>query len=224
MMSRRGILGLPSLLAFPGCSVALPAYRYKLSGSAVYDGKLCEGSSVVEVRTQDTYGLERRKTITGPIGQATVIDLGDDGVIFALLNRIHGAYDTSEDAYWTDTPTGMLATLYDVPNKQEIGPVIDSIRASRRKDFLKPHECPAIAYARNRGDPTGIVAVNAAYPSRELGSGLSSFKLSIEIVEEEVSSGITSTFPWLKNGRGSILRIQTRSNPFNYDDFRQGVL
>src|SRR5437762_1764708 len=94
------LLILGSILT--GCGSLSEAIRYRLTINVEVDGKLVSGSGVIQVKQSDTRGLFGSMGGFGSevSGEAVVVDLGQHGVLFALLHGPKAGYGDLGGPAW----------------------------------------------------------------------------------------------------------------------------
>ncbi|MEQ1705498.1 MAG: hypothetical protein ABL867_05940 [Rickettsiales bacterium] len=218
-----GVIALV-LLGMYGCyhSVAPSAtIRYKLTLTVDDNGKQYTGSSVVEVYRQDTtkvfagiggYGGNYK-------GEAVAVDLGEKGVLFALLR----GKDT------VDHPLYIFMKSFPeyFPARADIT-VIDGMRKldhDKPKTNLSFDKLPMLVRFRDINDPKTVELVDPNDLEKTFGTGVKLVSATIEMTDEGVTSGVEkyiSKASWKEHGYAEW-RANLRYDQviFDWEDFER---
>ena len=250
MISRRAFsigLSTTALIAIPACGMlghSLPTYRYRLTVEVDTPEGIKTGASVIEVRTTlagkptlpDANALEIRVK-----GQAVMVDLGQRGVLFALLRRetfenwaggvmelvtprpVGGPH---KDAY-ANWHAAMLANTgrHVLPR---YAPHVDSPPGPPAKPGDPPRDYPLLVRFRNLADPTTVERVDPDDLVRSFGPGAKLRQITVELTDDPVTTGIEKRLGWLKQSEDGGLdpSLGAFANPslaqtLSFSDFRR---
>jgi hypothetical protein len=199
-----GILGLVGVIVW---KLAFPTYthRYRLTIEIEADGKVHQGSGVIEVGYNSHGPLEhfvQGKYDTTTKGRAPIADLGSRGIILASLLPFRGADGTGHKPVH--------------PNKLALGAFYGERRVKNPNGKVgELRAWQAIAYESGRkvlplelapefiwlSDPTQrstAVLITASEIPSIVGSSVKLRSISVEITTDPVSDEIYSKLPWLK--------------------------
>lgn len=192
-----------TMLLFTACGEQLPTYRYRLTVEVETPEGLRTGSSVIEVRTHEGAafpGPEAASTHSRIRGEAVAVDLGPRGVLFALLNS-------------PDRQTGAGGYAWALlPNRPTSGRDADerrenyrALRAVRGRVELPPDRYPMLVRFRDISDPATVEEIEPGVLSRAFGDGVRIRQITVEMTDEDVTSGIESRLAWLPELNGGYL-------------------
>ena len=226
-MRRRGVLAIlaGAALALPGCGVAgerLPDYRYRLTVEVETPEGLRSGSSVIEVRT----AIAGQNSIPTPgaisrqaRGEAVKVDLGARGVLFALLR-------SDENSDWASGV--MFGFAPTVPPTRDADGKYDSsahtkarfmAMLKRREPIVLPERFPGSRYIEGGparpmlvrftdiADPTTVERVDPGDLATSFGPGVKLRRITIQLTNDLVTTGIEKRLGWLPSQRGSLIPI-----------------
>lgn len=185
------------LVSLYGCyHVAMPSVtlRYKLTLTVDDNGKQYTGSSIVEVYRQDTtkvfgsmggYGYDFK-------GEATVVDLGEKGVLFALLKDSNSG---------KGLPPYLLLSAFNMAlgssNVVDLMRKLDKVRP-RPKVPLEFSKLPMLVRFRDINDPKTVELVDPNDLEKTFGKGVKLVSATVEMTDEGVTIGVEKWLPWLK--------------------------
>lgn len=200
-----------ALLAFAicGCS-ASPELRYRMTIAVDTPEGLKAGSSVWSWRIAKG-GLDR--PYNGRFrGEAIAVDLGARGMLFGLLvgrnadgKPVHGAMQLLPERTFGDTGRGIRGE-----RKLHRDRVADVADLSKREGLAAELDCSATAKIdscqflvkfRDISDPSSVEAVNPSDLGSAFGGGVRLRRVTIEITDEPVTTGIDEIIPWLDRYR-----------------------
>lgn len=219
------------MIAFPSAAV-----RYRLTLEATVKGEPKTGSGVIEV----TYGknstfLSHSELSINVRGEAVSLDLGEQGILFALLK---GGTDSRSSPDWivfraANFPYGSL------PRPVEEG--LRQVRKLSGKYELPLTSLPLLVRFRDLTDPTTVERVDPLDIGKSFGDGAKLTRATLEIVPagiwpfnwygitgELITSRIEKQLPWLKgmttNIDGTSFTSSNKlSNSLNSNDFKKGT-
>lgn len=233
MLSRRGMIGLTMLgagvLALSACALAgdaTPDYRYRLTVEVETPEGLRSGSSVIEVRTAvapDWAIPTPGKVSFRERGEAVAVDVSEGRTLYALLR-------SENDTGWAGRVMFMLAP-------EPPGDVEDRFLA-RYDNLLKltgpielPRTWPAQAHLPERSaypmlvtfadpaDPASVALVDPDDLAATFGEGTRLKRLTVELTDDPVTTGIEKRLGWLDayrgkwfNGRSTVFEDLTTSD------------
>lgn len=190
-------------LGLLGCSFVddTPDYRYRLKLYVHTPEGPRTGSSVLAVRTSFSRpGSSPAGTMIDlrVTGEAPVVDLGARGVLFALLRQL-GNYE------WP----GMVMYMLVPPRPRE--PFIEQFQRmlSLKGEITLPRQWPPAGHLPARsaypllvtlGDmmnPKSAAEVDPDDLAATFGAGVSLNKITVELTEDEITTGIQERLPWL---------------------------
>lgn len=207
------VIGLV-LLGMYGCyHSAIPSatIHYKLTLVVEGNGKQYTGSSVVEVYREDTtkvfagiggYGGNFK-------GEAVAVDLGEKGVLFALLKQQDNV----------DYPLYIFMKSFPeyFPARADIT-VIDGMRKldhDKPKSGLPFDKLPMLVRFRDINDPKTVELVEPDDLEKSFGKGVKLVSTTLEITDEGVTSEVDKWLPWLEKLKGGYLHggFTSRESP-----------
>lgn len=191
------------MMLFPSATV-----RYRLTLEAEVDGKPTIGSGVIEVNYRKNLRLlgASADIVTEVRGEAVSIDIGKQGVVFALLARGKNPRSDPED---------IIPILFDLTTGGLDSADIPSISALSGRRDLPSESLPPLAHfddTRNAGSAALVEPSNLAVSP---GAAVSLSRAYVEIVSAgywplnhfgvtgvPVSRGIEEKLPWIANPSG----------------------
>ena len=198
-MMRKVMFAGAMALTLLGCAEMFPErYRFELTVEVDTPEELRSGSGVYEVWANNKTSLlpEEAKRDWGVRGEAVAVDLPNGRTLFALLktNAIHqdmaGLSMTALDpAFRNDVveSAGRIASGEGVRQQAEVA----------REDY------PMLVTFRDLADPTSVQAANPADFSSVFGPGYALRRVSVQITDDEVTTGIERRLPWLPSLQGN---------------------
>ena len=184
-------------------------------------------------------------------GEAVAVDLPGRKVLFALLTlpgSSEGAAGFAEDAFSARIPLGdddyakRLDALkqqrgvgvlpphdprYDLKSYRQLGGDVITQVGPRRTDNLFA-SYPMLVTFGNLNDPKSVIRVDPAHLDNTFGPGVQLKRITVQITDQPVTTGIDRRLPWLGNYNDKMLdghRIndsQLFSNRLSEDDFKAG--
>ena len=182
------------LLGMYGCyHVAVPSatIHYKLTLIVDDNGKQISGSSVVQVYREDTtkvfsgiggYGGEFK-------GEAVVVDLGQKGVLFALLK----GDPTRTENYGSSEPLFIALRAF-----AKSGNVIDNMRQLNKdkpETNLDFDLVPMLVRFRDINDPKTVELVDPNDLEKTFGKGVKLTSATIKITDEKITTIVNKYMP-----------------------------
>lgn len=238
-MMRRSLLqvlgtGLLSL-TLPACSSAkdtAPDYRYRLTVEVETHEGLRSGASVIEVR--QNIGRSGSSPLHSQIyrhakGEAVAVDLPGGKTLFALLR-------SDSDVEWAAQVMHLLAPQIQGETSQDS---FDNVLLIKGKVEV-PRTFPRVAWIPTRsaypmmvvfGDPTDPTSVTKVDPddlAATFGEGVKLKRVTVELTDDPVSTGIEKRLAWLSSYPEPSLRPGHDLNDFSlpatlrHGDFRRG--
>ncbi len=180
----------------PGCGRRLPTYRYRMTVEVETPEGLKTGSSVIEVRTTNSPafpGPEAGGTRTRVKGEAVIVDLGEAGLLFALLRGQSGDVDAA-GFYAADTLLGIRMNTGSAEDRRE---KIRRLMAVERKGEIRPNRYPMLVRFRDIDDPTTVERVDPDNLAASFGEGYRLRRITVAITDDRVSEGIEERLDWL---------------------------
>ncbi len=162
--------------------------RYKLTYVVEVKGEMRSGSSVVEIRTEDTSKLPilGRGFGSSATGEAVVVDLGDGRYLFSLLNN--------------------AATLpfkpftNHLPSTNRAVDVVRALRSEKASIELTNDQLPLLVTFSNPDNPKSVRRVNPENLAATFGAGVRLKLVKLEITDEPVTSGsVNAALPWFSD-------------------------
>lgn len=209
--------------------------RYRLTLEAIADGQQKTGSGVIEVKYSKQSALAAQPPLQIRVaGDATVLDLGNRGAIFALLK----AGDDSRSG-----PEYIVLRAFNFPHGAVPDPIDDGLLKLRQlsgKRELPLSSLPMLVHFRDARDQMSVEKIDPYNVSSRLGPSVALTRATIEIVRPGVwpfnQFGITGDpvtrtaqtyLPWLKALGGKYLGggSSARSAPLELDseNFSRGL-
>ncbi|MEP5936912.1 MAG: hypothetical protein ABJ239_01165 [Erythrobacter sp.] len=214
VMFRVLILTVASL-ALAGCNAFddTPTYRYRMTVEVDTPEGLKTGSSVIEVDTQFQQNPESpasQRTRRRARGEAAVVDLGERGLLFALL-RSEDDVDFASRIMFLLAPKGR-----DKNGNRFLG------RFNNMLEMTEPVELPATqaeinpSLAEMKGrpmlvtfgdltDPTTVKGVDPDDLAESFGDGVSLRRITVQITDDPVTASIEDQLGWLPEHTGTLL-------------------
>lgn len=183
-----------------------PAYRYRLTVEVETPEGLRSGSSVIEVQTS----LASSSSIASPgsvshrvRGEAVVVDLPDSRTLFALLR-------SDVDMDWASRVMFMLARQ-GVPDAEDpflarfnnLLKLKGTIELPRTwQDVAHRNEesaYPMLVTFDDLDEPTSVDRVDPENLAAKFGAGFSLKRITVELTDSKVSSGLRGRLKWLSD-------------------------
>ncbi len=191
-------------LAVSGCSLTdqTPVYRYRLTVEVDTPDGVKTGSSVIEVDTEVAggYSIPTPGRVTNRVrGEAVTVDLGEGRVLFALLR-------SEADIDWAGRVMYRLSPQYAGENALRDGyrnmlrhrPERTVPRHFSRADQVNERSAyPMLVTFRDIDDPTSVEEVDPDDLAATFGEGVSLKRITVQITDDPVTSGIGQRLGWL---------------------------
>jgi hypothetical protein len=203
------------------------ALRYRLTIEVEVDGKIYSGSGVIEARYEipPRWMLGANRVVPSVRGEAVVVDLGERGVLFALLRGV----PVEESRGYVADATAMPLKEFNVTGS---GGVDDSVLRKmgnlKARAEIPPSRLPMMVRFRNLDDPKSVERVNPSDLSASFGLNTRLLRVTIETTRDGVTSGIETRLKWLKglktylDGKSGHVSNDV-SNVLTGSDFRWGL-
>jgi hypothetical protein len=185
------VFAIGALVAAYMYTYPIYTYRYRLTVNIELDGKVHSGSSVIEIGWQagpaigdgGGYGPTIR-------GQATLVDLGDRGVVVATLGESYGpARDGALGAPWVAAEAfGNHSTGDEIPDLPRL----------RGKRDLALNKLPRFLWFSNPQDPNTARKLLVQDIPATFGSAARFAGATVEITNDPIVVDIRQKFSWLK--------------------------
>jgi len=189
-----GIIALIGLLFLTGCGQLFPnTYRFRMTVEVETPEGIKTGSSVYEVKAADTgsilpEGAKRTWTVKG---EAVAVDLGGGRTLFSLLKT---------SAHFGDLAGLSMNTLY--PEFREEGYDVVGVAAKlgERESGDEPAivgkpDYPMLVTFADIADPKSVGLVEPDNLAASFGEGVALKRITVEITDEDVTSGIEELLP-----------------------------
>lgn len=214
MMARRGVIGLlagATTLVLTGCGLLFPSdrLRQKITVEVETPAGLRSGSSVVEteVRKGKSWG-DASGTTFKLEGEAVAVDLPGGRTLFALLR---GGGDTQGDAaaYQTRLLYEALnaGAAASVPVEVEGMNVMQARAAAKSAEvsLILPEKLyPMLVTFADNSDPKSVERVAPALLAATFGPGVRLRRITVEVTDDDVTTGIEKRMGWLQSHQGSL--------------------
>jgi hypothetical protein len=171
------------------------------------------GSNVVELKTYFLGGVTRAlgHAVRGEgRGEATVVDLGPRGLLFAtvaseeaLLSGRVGFYAGCEAPFPRAKFPGKF--VQGGSSDDEYRDYLDELNRQKPKGDLPFNGLPMLARFGDPSDPTSVERVDPSDLAASFGAGVKFDRMSIEITDDPVTTGIEAVLPWLARGESERL-------------------
>jgi hypothetical protein len=198
-VKRRGVLVLLGLSLLAGCSEP----DRDINGRLILEVETPEGtkvgSSVVAYRFHLNSTFERMSGSTWYErmlrGEATVVDLGARGLLFALLRNDLDRPDSIKGPSPLWFRDAYKARGYD--DGERILEMMDAIKRDKPRMELPPSRAPFLVRFRDIDDPATVEKVDPEHLDVSFGAGVRLKRATIEITSDPVTTGIEKRLGWL---------------------------
>ena len=173
------------------------------------------GSNVVEYKTYFPGGLITRAQGYGVIGrgqgEATVVDLGERGLLFATLaneERLANGGLSFYAACEIPFPRQNFLNKFEQRGSanDEYADYLDELNRQKPKGEVPFKDLPMLVRFRDPNDPTSVERVDPSDLAAIFGSGVKLDSMTIEITDAAVTKGIEAVLPWLEGRESQRLR------------------
>ena len=189
-------------MALAGCNT--PARRFRERLTLVVDtpeGRV-SGSSVTEHETvfQDGWwgGMAGHTRLFRTRGEATVVDLGARGLLFALLGRDKERKNSSGPGSYEILTFGGTKERTSDDDDEELALFIDTLNRARPTGDIPIENIGLLVRFRDPNDPKTVERVDPNNLAASFGAGVTLARATIEIVNEPLTAGIEARLPWLQ--------------------------
>lgn len=214
-MARRGVIGLIAGVAtavLTGCGlIGGKSYRFRMTLEVDTSDGLRTGSSVYEVTAQNHAKLlpDMRGRSRDVRGEAVAVDLPSGQTLFALLKTMNRAGDddlaamsmaTLDPAYkndWVES-AARIAAGDGIRSPAEVPPT-DSYDGYDKGHPIKTQvsNYPMLVTFTDISDPSSVKLVDPADLAASFGPGVKLKRITVEITDDPVTSGIEKRLGWL---------------------------
>jgi hypothetical protein len=165
------------------------------------------GSSVVEIKTYFPGGLTRAQgygVIGKGQGEATVVDLGARGLLFATLAS-EKKLASAGGGYFSGAGCNAPFPREKFPGKfvpgqsanNEYTAYLDELNRQKPKGDVPFKYLPMLVRFRDPRDPASVERVDPSDLAASFGAGVKLDRMSIEITDAPLTKGIEAVLPWL---------------------------
>jgi hypothetical protein len=214
-MTRRnmvaGLVAGTSLIVLTGCSLQpWVTFRFRMTVEVETPQGLKTGSSVMKISAKKTkislaalqYSLPMRLT-----GEAVAVDLADGQTLFALVSDYSGGEPLSK---------GVLDSFAGEPNFRaglswdgyldKLVALIRKLGRSASVGRTEPiRKLPTLVRFRNLSDPKTVELVDPSDLAKSFGPGVKLKSITLTIVDEPLTRGLQTRFPWWNEYEGRSL-------------------
>lgn len=204
------IFALPVLITACGESVP-PGYRYKLKLELDVGGQVYSAFNVVDVLFIPKEFPDKH-TKLAVTGEAVFVDLGPGRrpLIALLTARIKPENRPAQarQGWGEATPGGTIGRAFrDEPELSDGDGEIEGgvgVFAGRGPREIEPSYLPDLVTFEDVNSPKSVMAVDPSDLQATLGPGVSWHKITLEITDEPLTTGIEEKLPWLKTVYGYL--------------------
>ncbi|KEO89086.1 hypothetical protein EH31_13690 [Erythrobacter longus] len=207
---------LSALLASTGCTAedAAPDYRYRLTVEVDTPEGLRTGSSVIEVQravADPVINPSASILRTRIRGEAVAVDLPGGQTLYALLGN-------GQSGQWAAAVVPLLA-----PDAQDDNPFDDVLLLEGKQEL--PRTWPPVGHIGERpaypmlvtfgdeADPTSVARVDPDDLAASFGEGVELKRITAELTDDPVTTGIEERLGWLAETEGAIGKIPMSERP-----------
>jgi len=202
------IIGLV-LLVLAGLAImdVWPAtVRYRLTLNVEENGKIATGSGVIE----GSYYKEAQwlplpsqaEWHTQVTGEAVMVDLGERGILFALLKE--GEDSRSSADYIALKAFGFMEGPIGYPVGKRLSWIADLGRRTGAKANIPFKNLPMLVRFKDINDPKTVERVDPNNLAASFGDGVKLVSASIEITFDPVTTGVEKKLGWLPSLKGYL--------------------
>ncbi|MEP2549784.1 MAG: hypothetical protein ABJH26_00690, partial [Marinomonas sp.] len=197
-----------------------PSYRYKLTVEVDTPDGIKSGFSVIEVDTHiasenaiPTPGLLSFKVR----GEAAAVDLPNGQTVFALLR-------SESEIQWAAKIVPHVVLEVGGKGDERIKAQLKAIRSMKGARAI-PRTWPKVAWIEERSgypmlvtfgdldDPTSVAEVDPDDLSSSFGEGYALKRITVQVTDEAVTTGIEKRLGWLRTAEGAISKIPMSERP-----------
>ncbi len=180
--------------------------RYRLTYVIEAAGETKTGSSIVQVRREDTTKLPLPNTGYGNrvTGEAVVVDLGGGKYLFSLLKESKRTRTDSTAAEW------LPYTVFKDLGSEGMNPVEFTRMLADKKpsESLAHYQLPLLVTFTDINDPASVVRVDPDDLESHFGAGVKLKAVTLEITDEPVTNGrVEGVLGWWKEYREKHYRL-----------------
>jgi hypothetical protein len=210
MMARRGVLGMLVGGAVALLSACNPfggnGYRFRMTVEVETPEGLKTGSSVYEVRAEKDIKLspDMGNAHTSIRGEAIAVDLPRGKTLFALLKTVAG----------DDLPYMSMKTLDPAYNNKSVESAqrIASGNGIRSPADIAEGDYPMLVTFTDIDDPKSVQRVDPANLAASFGPGIRLKRITVEVTDDDVTTGIEKRLPHFGKASGFLAWQQTLAN------------
>lgn len=193
------------------CGTKHESFRYRLTVEVETPQGLRTGSSVIEVDVSQTgenaWATPEARGLRFKIcGEAVAVDLPNGQVLFALLS--------GEDS--PQRAAGLPYAALDPPDFEGEFDYIKKTRTLERTDGLgvvPSNVYPMLVTFGDLADPASVERVDPADLAASVGEGVRLKRITVQMTDDPVTTGIEKRLEWLPEVSGSIAPIPVKSRP-----------
>jgi hypothetical protein len=216
-------------LCLAGCGKT-ESYRYNLTLAVNTPDGIKRGSSVVEVVFRQVWFPERG-TMHKLRGEAFYLDLGPGArPLIALLTRKlpkggsgrHWTRDAGPDTRW-------MSRVYGLTPSQDFIDDVPRLARMRGSRPITPSDLPDLVTFSDVKDPNSVTEIDPNDLQATLGPNITWHEITLESVDEPITTGIRAKLPWLTAYRDRMLDgaryrdKNTVANSLSTADFNESV-
>lgn len=222
------MLTLGAALTLGGCDTPSRSFRERLTIYIDTPEGQVSGSGVIEhtSRFQDGWlgGLAGHMMIGGTRGEATVVDLGPRGLLFALLapdptrdrgTKHGGAPGGYEYVVFADldAQARKAAGSGNGVDDRRVATFIDWLNQSKPSGDVPFDILGLFVRFRDVNDPATVERVEPNDLAASFGAGVKLTRVTIAIVDEPLTTGIDKRLPWLAHGSPETRLVPATGGP-----------
>lgn len=155
-------------------------------------------------------------------GEAVVVDLGERGVLFALLKGYY-AGDTERILYHVIGGDTTIEGIKSLNDRQRQPPIPVPLKDKNYypmlatfTDLNDPRTVTPVITMKNVGEPGNVMDVDNDRFEELFGAGVSLHSITIELTDEPITWGIEKYLPWLPDRFINRARGYISASPDNY--------
>jgi len=213
MIECRVIVALSIAVLLTSCGYRSEEFRYRMTVEVDTPQGLRTGSSVIEVKVSDPgpNSLPEAGVNTKVRGEAIAVDLPGGKTLFALLSSTDSADGAAGYAYEALKPTQYRGDYAVIQKTKELKRMrgVGALRCPKtwydrggrrvgRKEDIRT-DCPILVSFRDLRDPRSVELVDPANLAATFGERVSLHRITVQITDEPVTSGIQQRLGWLGN-------------------------